>query len=69
MPYGLSLLIEIMMFQGQEILDRQRYSTWEEAQAGHRGWVNRCYNHPKELTGLTLKSWIVIHWVFGYFTA
>ncbi len=36
------LLFETMVFQGQKILDMQRYPTWEEAQAGHGEWMKRC---------------------------
>ncbi len=49
LPSGPPILFETMVFQGKEILDMQRYSTWEEAQAGHAEWIDRCKNHKGEL--------------------
>jgi hypothetical protein len=41
------LLFESMLFVAGESCDRRRYSTWEEAEAGHAGLVKRVWQPQK----------------------
>ena len=40
---GPPLLFETMAFVGDEDAGCERYSTWEEAEASHRRWVDRIF--------------------------
>jgi hypothetical protein len=38
---GIPLLFETMVFGGELDQSQDRYSTWNEAEAGHKVWVDR----------------------------
>ncbi len=38
---GPPLLFETMVFGGELDQSQERYSTWDEAEAGHKAWVER----------------------------
>src|SRR5262245_48085717 len=44
---GPPMLFETMIFGGEYDQEIERYSTWKEAEAGHRRWVERlATTHP-----------------------
>jgi transcriptional regulator with XRE-family HTH domain len=48
--HGPPLLFETMAFVGHEAAGQERYSTWEEAEAGHARWVAEVFKATPILT-------------------
>lgn len=47
---GPPILFETMAFIGHEAAGQERYSTWEEAEAGHARWVAQVFKATPILT-------------------
>jgi hypothetical protein len=43
--FGPPMLFETMIFGGPHDQEMERYSTWEEAEAGHQRWVQKLSNN------------------------
>jgi len=53
---GPPILFETMIFGGRHDQDQDRYSTWEEAEAGHAAMCKRAFSSPQnKLTGVLRK--------------
>jgi hypothetical protein len=53
---GPPILFETMIFGGRHDQDQDRYSTWEEAEAGHAAMCKRAFSSPRyKLTGMLRK--------------
>lgn len=44
---GPPIVFETMIFHGPLAGEQERYSTWEEAEAGHKRWVRRVIDEQK----------------------
>jgi hypothetical protein len=47
---GRPILFETMVFVGHDGVAQERYSTWEEAEAGHARWVAKVFKATPILT-------------------
>lgn len=47
---GPPLLFETMVFGGEHDEEQERYSTWEEAEAGHAAWCEKVWGIQEGVT-------------------